>query len=162
MAAASGLYTLIRAAVTTSTAITVNQVLVPAQASAEITRAWCNQSTVTTTNQTRVQLNRCATAGTVTSQAAVAATNGMQASKCVNGTSATGITATIEPGTASTWWSEGFNIVNGILYLPVPEARMLISGAASGTGTPVVTLKFPSAPASADYTTGIEWIEYAG
>jgi hypothetical protein len=154
MAAASGAYSLIRAAVTTSTAITINQVLVPAQTSAEFTRAWCNQSTSTTTNQTRVQLNRCATAGTVTSQAATPAQNGMQASKCVNGTSATGITATIEPGTANTWWSEGFNIVNGILYLPVPEARMLISGAASGTGTPVVTLKFPSAPASADYTSG--------
>jgi hypothetical protein len=162
MAAVSGLYNLIRASVATSTAITVNQVLVPAQASAEISRAWCNQDSVTTTNQTRVQLNRCATVGTVTSQAAAAATNGMQASKCVNGTSATGITATIEPGTATTWWSEGFNIVNGILFLPVPEARMLISGAASGTGTPVVTLKFPGAPASANYTTGIEWLEYAG
>lgn len=161
MAAPSGLYTLIRSAVTTSTAITVNQVLVPAVTAAEFTRAWCNQSTSTTTNQTRVQLNRCATAGTVTSQAATPAQNGMQASKCVNGTTATGITATIEPGTASTWWSEGFNIVNGILYLPVPEARMLIVGAASGTGTPVVTLKFPSAPASADYTTGVEWIEFA-
>jgi hypothetical protein len=162
MAAASGLYSLIRAAVTTSTAITINQVLVPVLTSAEFTRAWVNQSTVTTTNQTRIQLLRNATAGTVTSQAATPAQNGMQASKCVNGTSATGITATIEPGTPSTWWSEGFNIVNGILYLPVPEARMLISGSASGTGTPVITLKFPTAPASADYTSGLEWVEYAG
>lgn len=161
MAAPSGAYVLLRAAVTTSTAITVNQVLVPTVTAAEVTRAWCNQSTVTTTNQTRLQLNRCATVGTVTSQAATPAQNGMQASKCVNGTSATGITATIEPGTANTWWSEGFNIVNGILYLPVPEARMLIVGAASGTGTPVITLKFPSAPASADYTSAIEWLEYA-
>jgi len=126
MAGASGLYTLIRAAVTTSTAITINQVLVPVVTSAEITRSWCNQSTVTTTNQTRVQLNRCASVGTVTSATATPAQNGMQASKCVGGATATGITATIEPGTANTWWSEGFNIVNGILYLPVPEARMLI------------------------------------
>lgn len=161
MAAPSGLYVLLRSAVTTSTAITVNQVLVPVVTSAEVTRAWCNQSTSTTTNQTRIQLNRCATAGTVTSQAATPAQNGMQASKCVNGTTATGITATIEPGTANTWWQEGFNIVNGILYLPVPEARVMISGAASGTGTPVITLKFPSAPASADYTSGIEFLEYA-
>jgi hypothetical protein len=161
MAAPSGAYTLIRAAVTTSTAITINQVLVPAVTAAECTRAWCNQSTITTTNQTRIQLNRCATAGTVTSQAATPAQNGMQASKCVNSATATGITATIEPGTANTWWSEGFNIVNGILYLPVPEARMLIVGAASGTGTPLITLKFPTAPASADYTSGIEWLEYA-
>ena len=162
MAAVSGLYNLIRSSVTTSTAITVNQVLVPAQTAAEVSRAWCNQDSVTTTNQTRIALNRCATVGTVTSQTALPAQNGMQASKCVGGTAATGITATGEPGTASTWWQEGFNIVNGILFLPVPEARMLIVGAASGTGTPVIALKFPGAPASAAYTTGVEWLEYAG
>lgn len=158
MAAPSGLYTLIRAAVTTSTAITVNQVLVPVLTAAEFTRAWCNQSTVTTTNQTRIQLNQNSTACTVTSQAAVAAGKGMQTSKCVNGTSATGITASGEGTTTSTWWSEGFNIVNGILYLPVPEARWMLVGQASG----FAGLKFPSAPASADYTTGVEWLEYAG
>lgn len=162
MAAPSGLYNLIRASTATSTAITVNEVLVPAQTAAEFTRCWCNQDSVTTTNQTRIQLNRCATVGTVTAQSPTPAQNGMQASKCVSGTAATGITATIEPGTVTTWWSEGFNIVNGILYLPVPEARMLIVGAASGTGTPVATVKFPGAPASANYTTGVEWLEFAG
>lgn len=157
MAAPSGAYNLIRQAVTTSTAITVNQVLVPVVTSAEFTRVWANQSTVTTTNQTRLQLNRNSTACTVTSTAAAPLANGMQASKAVNGTSATGITATIEGTTTATVWAEGFNIVNGILYLPVPEARFLISGSAAG----FVAVKFPSAPASADYTTGIEWLEYA-
>jgi hypothetical protein len=157
MAAPSGLYTLIRAAVTTSTAITVNQVLVPAAAAAEFTRAWCNQSTVTTTNQTRIQLNRNSSACTVTSATAAPFQNGMQASKAVGGTSATGITATAEGTTAATVWSEGFNVVNGILYLPVPEARWLLVGSAAG----FAGLKFPSAPASADYTTGVEWLEYA-
>jgi hypothetical protein len=158
MAAPSGLYTLIRAAVTTSTAITVNQVLVPVLTAAEFTRAWCNQSTSTTTNQTRIQLNQNSTASTVTSQAAVAAGKGMQASKCVNSTTATGITASAEGTVTSTWWSEGFNVVNGILYLPVPEARWMLVGQASG----FAALKFPNAPASADYTTGMEWLEYAG
>ena len=73
MAAPSGLYNLIRSSVATSTAITVNQVLVPAAAAAEFTRCWCNQDSVTTTNQTRIQLNQNSTACTVTSQAAVAA-----------------------------------------------------------------------------------------
>jgi hypothetical protein len=158
MAAPSGAYTLIRAAVTTSTAITVNQVLVPALAAAEFTRAWCNQSTVTTTNQTRIQLNRNSTASTVTSATPFPAQTGMQASKCPGSTTATGITATIEGSTTGTWWSEGFNVVNGILYLPVPEARWLVVGSASG----FAALKFPNAPASADYTTGMEWLEYAG
>ena len=157
MASPSGAYTLIRAAVTTSTAITINQVLVPVVTSAEFTRVWCNQSTITTTNQTRVQFNRNSTACTVTTQAAAALGNGMQASKCVNGTSATGITATIEVTVTATVWSEGFNIVNGILYLPVPEARFLLSGSAAG----FAAVKFPTAPASADYTSGIEWLEYA-
>ncbi len=127
MAAPSGLYNLIRSSVATSTAITVNQVLVPVLTAGEFTRAWCNQDSVTTTNQTRIQLNRCATVGTVTLQNPLPAQNGMQASKCIGGTAASGITATVEPGTASTWWSEGFNI-----------------------------------PAAANYTTGMEFLEYAG
>src|SRR4051812_26260228 len=120
MAAPSGLYNLIRPSTATSTAITVNQVLVPATAAAEFTRAWCNQDSVTTTNQTRIQLNNNSTASTVTGQSPVAAGTGMQASKAVSGASATGVTATVEGTVASTWWTEGFNIVNGILYLPVP------------------------------------------
>jgi len=157
MAAPSGAYNLIRASVATSTAITVNQVLVPATAAAEFTRCWCNQDSVTTTNQTRIQLNRNSTACTVTSTAAAPLGNGMQASKAVNGTSATGITASAEGTVTATVWSEGFNIVNGILYLPVPEARWMLVGSAAG----FAAVKFPGAPASANYTTGIEWLEYA-
>lgn len=157
MAAPSGLYSLIRQGVSTSTAISVNQVLVPAAAAAEFTRAWCNQDSVTTTNQTRLQLNRNSTACTVTSATPAPTQNGMQASKCVGGTSATGITASAEGTVAATPWTEGFNIVNGILYLPVPEARWLLVGSAAG----FAALKFPSAPAAAQYTTGLEWLEFA-
>ncbi len=158
MAAPSGAYNLIRASVATSTAITVNQVLVPALAAAEFTRAWCNQDSVTTTNQTRIQLNRNSTACTVTSATAAPLGNGMQASKAVGGVSATGITATAEGTVTATVWSEGFNIVNGILYLPVPEARWMLVGSAAG----FAALKFPGAPAAANYTTGMEFLEYAG
>ncbi len=158
MAAPSGLYNLIRSSVATSTAITVNQVLVPAAASAEFSRCWCNQDSVTTTNQTRIQLNQNSTACTVTSQTPFPAQKSMQASKCVGGTSATGITATAEGTVTGTWWQEGFNIVNGILYLPVPEARWMLVGQAAG----FAALKFPGAPASANYTTGVEWLEFAG
>jgi hypothetical protein len=157
MAAPSGAYNLIRASVSTSTAITVNQVLVPATAAAEFTRAWCNQDSVTTTNQTRVQLNRNSSACTVTGTSPAALGNGMQASKAVSGASATGITASAEGTVTATVWSEGFNIVNGILYLPVPEARWLLVGSAAG----FAGLKFPGAPAAANYTTGVEWLEYA-
>lgn len=162
MAAASGLYNVKRLSTATSTAITTIEVLVPVLTAAEVTRSWTNQDSITTTNQARVTLNRAATVGTVTSATPVPAQNGMQASKCVGGTAATGITATIEPGTLTAWWSEGFNVVNGILYLPVPEARVMIVGAGSGTGTPVLALTFTNAPASANYDQGVEWLEYAG
>ena len=158
MAAPAGLYNLIRSSVATSTAITVNQVLVPVLTAAEFTRCWCNQDNTTTTNQTRIQLNQNSTACTVTSATPAPAGKGMQASKCVGSTTATGITATIEGTVTQTWWQEGFNIVNGILYLPVPEARWMLVGQASG----FAALKFPGAPANATYTTGIEWLEYAG
>lgn len=157
MAAQSGAYNLIRGSVATSTAITVNQVLVPVVTAAEFSRVWCNQDSVTTTNQTRIQLNRNSTACTVTATSPAALGNGMQASKAVSGTSATGITATAEGSVTATVWSEGFNIVNGILYLPVPEARWLLVGSAAG----FAAVKFPGAPAAANYTTGIEWLEYA-
>lgn len=157
MAAPSGAYNLIRASVATSTAISVNQVLVPVVSAAEFTRAWCNQDSVTTTNQTRVQLNRNSTACTVSAQTPAALGNGMQASKAVSGTAASGITASGEGTVTATVWSEGFNIVNGILYLPVPEARWMLVGSAAG----FAALKFPGAPAAANYTTGMEWLEYA-
>jgi hypothetical protein len=158
MAAPAGAYNVIRASTATSTAISVVQVLVPALASAEFTRCWTNQDSVTTTNQTRIQLNRNSTACTVAAQSPASLGNGMQASKAVSGTSATGITASAEGTVTQTVWSEGFNIVNGILYLPVPEARWMLVGSAAG----FAAVKFPGAPASANYTTGLEWLEYAG
>lgn len=157
MAAPSGHYQLIRQGVTTSTAISTNQVLVPAAAAAEFTRVWCNQENTTTTNQTRFQFNRNSTACTVTATSPTSTENGMQASKCVSGVSATGITATAEGTVTATPWTEGFNIVNGCIWLPVPEARFLLVGSAAG----FAASKFPSAPASASYTTGVEWLEFA-
>jgi len=158
MATPSGSYTLIRQGVSTSTAITVNQVLAPALAAIEITRAEVTQDNVTTTGQTRIQLNRLSTACTVTSTTAAPQANGMQASKCVGGTSATGITATVEGTIAATPWSGGFNVVNGTLYLPVPEQRLLVVGSAAG----FVGLKFATAPAAAQFTSTVEWLEFAG
>src|SRR5258708_21063931 len=89
---------------------------------------------------------------TVAAQGPVAAGKGMQASKCVSGTAATGITASVEGTATSTWWQEGFNIAKGILYLPVPEARGMLVGPAAG----FAALTFPGAPASAAFPPGLE------
>lgn len=160
MAANSGLYSLVRSSVTTSTAITVTVVWVPVTTAIETTRAWCNQSTITTSAQTRIQLLRkTGTAPTVTSQSpVVVGTPGTAASKCVGGTAASGITASAEGTDGTVYVEEGFNIVNGWLYLPVPEERIMILGStASG-----IALKFPTAPTSAGYVNGQEFLEYAG
>lgn len=155
MPAMSGAYNLVRSSVTTSTAITIEQVTVVAGTMAEYTRAWCNQSTITATAATRIQLLRKSAVATVTSQTPVALGNGMQASKCVGGATATGITATGEGTDGVVYIEEGFNIVgNGWLYLPVPEERIYQI-------TTSIGLKFPTAPTSAGWVSGIEWLEYA-
>lgn len=158
MAAPSGAYNLVRSSVTTSTAITIQLCWVPVTTAVETTRAWVNQSTVTTSAQTRIQLLRkTGTPATVTSQTPAALMSGMQASKCVGGTAATGITASAEGTDGTVYVEEGFNIVNGWLYLPVPEERIMIGGStANGIG-----LKFPTAPTSAGWASGQEWLEYA-
>ena len=68
MAAVSGVYNLIRTSTTTSTAITVNQVGGVAGVALEVNRAWGNQSTITSTAQTRLQLLLKSAAATVTAQ----------------------------------------------------------------------------------------------
>lgn len=154
MATPTGGYNLNRDAVATSTAISIAQVATPSTSVAEIVRGMVNQSSVTATNQTRWQLNLNSSASTVTSQAASKMDNNMQAAKAVNGTSATGITATAEGTLSATLYVAGFNVVNGDFYLPVPEERAMIAPSL------FVVQKFPSAPASANYTSLLGFLEY--
>ena len=154
MPSMSGAYVLPRSSVTTSTAITIEQVTVVAGTMVEYTRAWVNQSTITTSSQTRIQLLRKSAVASVTSTTPTPLGLGMQASKCVGGATATGITATGEGTDGVVYIEEGFNIVNGWLYLPVPEERIYQI-------TTSIGLKFPTAPTSAGYVSGIEWLEYA-
>jgi len=155
MPAPSGVYKVTRSSTTTSTAITVVQISVPANCAIEISRIEVNQSTITTSAATRIQLLRKSAAATVTSATPVPLSEGMQASKCVGGASATGITATVEGTDSTVLWENGFNIVNGTLYLPPPEARIFIGP------SEIVGIKFPTAPTSAGWITEVEWIEYA-
>lgn len=158
MAAPSGLYNVIRPRTATTTAITVVQVKCVADAAVEVTRAWGGQSSSTTSAATALALLRKTAAATVTSQTPAVIPAGAQASKCVGGTSATGITATVEGTDGAILWEEGFNLVgNGVLYLPVPEERIMVVGATNG----IFGLKHTVAPAG-NWTHGVEWLEYAG
>lgn len=156
MPAASGTYTVIRSNVATTTAITVIQVATPANCAIDILRAWGGQSSSTTSAQTALGLIKKTAAATVTSRTPDVLTDGMQASKCVGGTSATGITATVEGTDATNYtWHEGLNVVgNGCLYLPVPEERI-------GVGpSEFIGLKHSVAPAG-NWVHGVEWVEYS-
>lgn len=154
MPAMSGAYDHVRSSVTTSTAITTNQVTIVAGTMVEVVRMWANQSTITTSAQTRSQFLRKSAVATVTSQGPIAKGNGMQASKCVGGTSATGITASAEGTDGVVFVEEGYNIVNGWLYLPVPEERIYMITTSYGH-------KFPTAPTSAGWVVGSSFLEYA-
>jgi len=156
MPSPSGSYAVVRLNVSTTTAITVIQVATPANCAIDIVRAWGGQSSSTTSAATAMGLIKKSAAATVTSRTPDFLTDGMQASKCVGSTTATGITATAEGTDATNYlWSEGFNIVgNGALYLPVPEERI-------GVGpSEFIGLKHSVAP-SGNWNHGVTWLEYA-
>ena len=155
MAVISGVYNIIRPSTTTSTAITVVQIGGVAGVAIELTRIWGNQSTITATAQTRLQTLLKSAAATVTSQTPASLSPAMQASKAVGGAALTGITATAEGTDSTVWDEEGFNEVNGWLYLPVPEERIM-------TVNRLLAAKFPTAPTSAGFINGMAWLEYAG
>lgn len=156
MPSPSGAYSVVRLNTATTTAITVIQVATPANVAIDVVRAAGSQSSSTTSAATALGLIKKSAAATVTSRAPDFLTDGMQASKCVGGASATGITASVE-GTDNTnyLWSEGFNIVgNGCLYLPVPEERI-------GVGpSEFIGLKHSVAP-SGNWNHMVSFLEYS-
>lgn len=155
MPASAGTYSVVRSNVATTTAITVIQVATPANVAIDIIRAWGGQSSSTTSAATALGLIKKSAAATVTSRTPDPITDGMNASLCVGGTGATGITATAEGTDASNYlWNEGLNIVgNGCLYLPVPEERI-------GLGpSEFIGLKHSVAP-SGNWIHGVTFTEY--
>ena len=156
MPSPSGAYTVTRLNTSTTTAITVIQLTSVANVACDIVRAWGNQSSSTTSTATALGLIRKTAVATVTARTPDPLTNGMQASKCVGGVSATGITATVEGTDATNYlWSEGFNIVgNGVLYLPMPEERIGIGPSQS------IGLKHSVAP-TGNFNHGVEWLEFS-
>jgi len=144
----NGIY-LVNRRVTTSTAITVIQILAGTAAPIEVLRAWTNQSDSATSAETGIQLIRKSAAATVTAFTPLLVVPGQSAAAAVGGVAATGITATAEGTNTDILVDEGFNVLNGWLYLPVPEERIVMDGAG------ILGLLFPVAPASALYESGI-------
>lgn len=142
---ASGTYTVHGDAQTVATAITLLELTAPSTASLTVLRAWCQQSSSTTSAMARIRiLRKSATiTGTASPPAAVPTEVGMPTSGMTVKWIATG-----EGTDGVILVEEAFNLLNGFLWLPVPEERIIVPP--SG----LIALKFPAAPASAAYTFG--------
>ncbi len=154
-------YTVLNKAVTVSTAITVIQLKAGANNGITILRASATQTSSTTSAQAEIALIRKSAAATVT--AAVDASDNtatiirrdpnQSAASATLSTSGTGITATVEGTDANTVLREGFNVLNGWLYIPVPEERIFVPPAG------IIGLKFPTAPASETWDFEVVFME---
>lgn len=148
---ASGIYTVVAQAQTIATAITVLELTAPSTGEIELYRAWCQQSSTTTSAMVRIELLRKSgtITGTASPPAAVPTEVGMPATGATIKWKATG-----EGTDGVILIEEAYNLLNGWLWLPVPEERIKIPP--SG----VLGMKFPAAPTSASYTFGFVWREY--
>jgi len=131
---------------TYSTAITVIEITNAATEVVEILRAWVTQENVTATGQAGIALVRKTVSITGTSLTTASLSSGTSSTTAKH-------TATGEGTDGAFLIREGFNIVNGWLYLPVPEERITVPP--SG----MLGLKFMTVPASASYSVGIVWQE---
>lgn len=111
----------------------------------EIIRVSVTQKGSTTSEQIQVQLLRKTAAATVTSLTPLLLDPAFPAAGAAGGTAATGYNASAEGTDGDVLLQEGFNILNGFLYLPVPEERIKVpAGGFFG-------VKFPDAVTSNTY-----------
>jgi hypothetical protein len=117
----------------------------------DIIRAYASQSSSTSSLMQRIQISRQAsTFPTLTSQAPIALPGSDPVSKITGATTGaagtSGVNASAEGGGAKTAvYPDAFNILNGWLYVPTPDERMVESTQSTAEGLGIV---FPAAPSS--------------
>jgi len=152
-------YTL-RHEATVSTAITLLQLVAGAAVPFEILSALLTQRGSITSVQEKIAFVRKSAAATVTT--AVAGTHlfktkpGDPTAGLQLGTALTGVIATAEGTDTDVPYEEGFNVLNGWKYQPVPEERLYVAGGA------ILGLKFRTAPASQVWQMAITIRELGG
>jgi len=145
-AAASRVYKVALAAVSVSTAITLIQLKAGATVPLQIIRATISQSSSTTSAALRAQINRKSAAATVTSATpALLGPVTDPAASAVGGTSATGTNASAEGTDSALLVEDGFNVLNGWVFLPTPKEYLFVDAAT------IVGLKFPTAPSATTF-----------
>lgn len=123
----------------------------------DILRGWVSQSASVTSAQAPIQLVRKSAAGDVAPFTPLhVGSTGDPASSMVASSSGCGtFTSTAAFGTdGDIIVRDAFNVLNGWLYLPVPEERIFI------TGGGIVATRFPIAVASETWEAGLIWREY--
>jgi len=136
-------------AISVAAAKTLIDLTAPSTAVLEILRAWISQDTSETSTQEVAEIGRKTAAG--------AGGAAFTPVKFAVGDSASGVTASIGPTGEGSGYSvlirEGFNLVNGWLYLPVPEERIQVPP--SG----IISLKLAQVTATITVSAGIVWKE---
>ncbi len=145
-AAASRVYKVALAAVSVSSAITLIQIKAGATVPLQIIRATISQSSSTTSAALRATINRKSGAATVTSATpALLGPSTDPAASAVGGTSATGTNASAEGTDSALLIEDGFNVLNGWVFLPTPKEYLFVDAAT------FIALRFPSAPSATTF-----------
>lgn len=135
-------------------AITLVQVKAPTDSVLKLLRAWISNTDLETSNQLRAQILRKSAAATVTSHTPAPTAVGMPASGAVGGTAATGVNASVEGTDSTVLVDDGFNILNGFLWVPTPDEQIVVPPGG------IIALKLASAPAGATVVSaGFVWDE---
>jgi hypothetical protein len=143
---ASGTYSIVAQAQTVATAITILELTAPATGALQILRAWCQQSSSTTSAMARIEILR--KTGTITGTATPPTPRPVEVGMPASGMTVKWI-ATAEGTDGVILLEEDWNLLNGWLYLPVPDERIWVPP--SG----IIALKFVAAPTSAAYSFGM-------
>lgn len=141
----AGIYTINHNAIVVSTAITIIQYKAGALNKAAVVRFSISQGLSETSTMEQIQLLRKTAAATVTGFTPLENDPDGPAAFGVSGTAATGITATAEGTDGDILVNEGWNILNGYLWVRSHPLEIVIPAAG------IIAIKFPVAPASATW-----------
>jgi hypothetical protein len=128
-------------------AITLIQIKAGATRMVMLLRASVSQSNMTTMAMQRVQILRKTGTATVTSYTPLLYSPSQPAADAAGGTSATGTNASNEGTDGDILVNDTFNILNGWLWIPTPEERIVVPPGG------FIGLKLPTAPGSSMTTT---------
>lgn len=151
---AGKIYVVKNGGVAISTAITVIQIKAGAGNPLELLRVVISQGLSETSTQEQVQILRKTVAATVTSSTPLLLDPDAEVSGAVGGVAATGITASAEGTDGDVLVDDGFNILNGWVWLPTPKEQIKVPAAG------IIALKFPVAPTSATWRAAIYYEEF--